>query len=375
MTRRAVPPGFLASLSILLSAACGAASGQSVGSNVSRDSTSLTKAATTTSSLGAASSFAVLGGSAVTCTDSTVTGDVGVSPGTALTLTSCTIAGGTVHANDTAAMDAARDFFSLYDALALETCDRTLTGTLDGVTLAPGVYCFDAAATLAGVLTLDGPSGGRWVFRIGTSGTGALTGTGFSVVMSGGGQPCNVFWRVAEAATATDSNFKGNILAGAAITLTRGTLVGRALAKAAVTMTGTNVSAGDCAAAPQCTVKAAFDGTVDCASPITGLPNGSFFLMDGTKVLVDANTRIDGESHDCKSHDHDKGNQRSWWGDDGRHESCRITSLTSLKKACDKGQTVEVSGSGLVCAKICPRTIKARKLEFDAAKDDDHDRR
>jgi len=370
MTRRAVPPGFLASLSILLSAACGAASGQAAGLDVSSDSISLTKAARTTSSLGAASSFAVLGGSAVTCTDSTVTGEVGVSPGTALTLTSCTIAGGTVHANDAAAKDAARDFLAAYAALALEPCDRTLTGTLDGVTLAPGVYCFDAAATLAGVLTLDGPSGGRWVFRVGTSGTGALTGTGFSVVMRGGGQPCNVFWRVAEAATATDSNFQGSILAGAAITLTRGTLVGRALAQAAVTMTGTKVSAGDCAAAPQCTVKGAFDGTVDCAMPITGSPNGSFFLTDGTKVLVDGN------SVGCES---DSVSQKSGHSDDNDHRSPRIASLSALKKACDRGLTVEASGSGLVCAKICPRTIQARKLQFKTddrkSKDDDHNRR
>lgn len=46
-----------------------------------------------------------------------------------------------------------------------------------GVTLAPGAYCFDAAATLTGALTLDGPATGIWTFKIGTIGTGALTGT------------------------------------------------------------------------------------------------------------------------------------------------------------------------------------------------------
>jgi hypothetical protein len=198
--------------------------------------------AATAPNLGSAASFAVLAGSAVTCTNSTVNGDVGVSPGTAVTQTSCTI-NGTIHANDSVAVQANRDFFSAYDALALTQCDKVLT-TLDGQTLSPGVYCFDAAATSTGsVLTLKGPSNGTWIFKIGTLGTGALTGTNFSVIMEDGGQPCNVYWWVAEAATMTDSNFVGTILAGAAITITGGTFTGDAYAKAAVTMTGANVTA------------------------------------------------------------------------------------------------------------------------------------
>ena len=110
----------------------------------------------------------------------------------------------------------------------------------------PGVYCFDAAATSTGhVLTLNGSSTDTWIFKIGTLGTGALTGTNFSVVTpSGAPPPCNnVFWWVAQAATMTDSQFVGTILAGDAITVTRGTFNGDALAKAAVTTTGTTVSA------------------------------------------------------------------------------------------------------------------------------------
>ena len=47
-------------------------------------------------SLGAAEAFAVLGGTAVTCTDSAVGGDVGVNLGGAITQTNCTTTG-TVH--------------------------------------------------------------------------------------------------------------------------------------------------------------------------------------------------------------------------------------------------------------------------------------
>jgi len=191
--------------------------------------------------LGTAESFAVLGGPAVTLTNSTVTGDVGVALSTAFTNTESTIVGN-IHAGDVVAAQAYNDFLSASDALAAKQCNVVLTGTLADQMLAPGVYCFDAAATLTGQLILAGPSNGIWIFKIGTSGTGALTGTSFSVVMANGGQAHNVYWQVAEAVTMTDSKFKGTILAGAAITMTRGTFVGRALAEAAVTLTGVAVS-------------------------------------------------------------------------------------------------------------------------------------
>jgi hypothetical protein len=187
--------------------------------------------------LGSAADFAVLGGPAVTLTSSAVIGDVGVDIGGAVTLTTTTIVG-TVHKGDMVAQQAYDDFLAAYTALASESCDQTLTGTLSGMTLPPGVYCFGAAATLTGQLTLKGSSTDIWIFKIGTGGTGALTGTNFSVVMEGGGLPCNVYWWVAQAATLNYSNFKGNILAGAATTFTGGSLIGRALAKAEVTMTG-----------------------------------------------------------------------------------------------------------------------------------------
>jgi hypothetical protein len=194
----------------------------------------------------AASNFAVLANASVAGTGGSITGDVGTflaTPTGSVTMTGCPITG-TVHVGDGVATQAFNDFLNTYAELAPQPGDicTTLTGTLAGVTLAPGVYCFDAAATLTGVLTLDGPSDGIWVFKIGTSGTGALTGTNFSVVMAGGGQASNVTWRVAEAATMTTSAFQGNILARAAITLTGGTFNGNAWSKADVTITGTAVS-------------------------------------------------------------------------------------------------------------------------------------
>jgi ice-binding like protein len=198
--------------------------------------------------LGTASSFAVLsaapgGGGAVTCTNTpsptTIIGDVGSSglPASVVN-TGCTITGAIIAPVSSGVLT---DFSGAYDALAGQSCDSFLTGTLAGITLTPGVYCFGAAATLTGTLTLNGGSSDTWLFKVGTSGTGALTGTNFSVVMADSASACNVTWWVAEAATMTTSKFIGTILAGAAITVTSGgvgTFDGRALAKAAVTITG-----------------------------------------------------------------------------------------------------------------------------------------
>jgi Ice-binding-like len=193
--------------------------------------------------LGSARSFAVLSGAAVTCTDSTITGDAGAfAQSGSVSQTHCAF-DRTVQAGDASAVSASNDFLGAYDelaALAPEQCDAFLSGSLANVSLPPGVYCFGVAATLTGQLTLDGPANGVWIFRVGA---GALTATNFSVVMSGGGQACNVYWWVAGGATMTTSNFQGTILAGAATSFTGGSLIGRDLAKGAVTLTGATVVA------------------------------------------------------------------------------------------------------------------------------------
>ncbi|MFH1570947.1 MAG: ice-binding family protein [Gemmatimonadota bacterium] len=194
------------------------------------------------------SSFAILANQAVTATDATITGDVGTyqaPPTGKVTLTRSKITG-TKHVGDAEAIAAYDNFLSAYAAITPDEEDSLLTGTLAGLTLEPGVYYFTAAATLTGVLTLDGPADGVWLFKIGTLGTGALTGTNFQVVMAGGAVPCNVTWWVSQAVTMTTSDFQGNILAGAAITMDGGTFYGNAWSQADVTVTGTDVIGCEC---------------------------------------------------------------------------------------------------------------------------------
>jgi hypothetical protein len=161
-----------------------------------------------------------------------------------VTQTGCSISGA-IHQGDSTAVKAFNDFVNAYTALNAQKCDlaNNLTGQeLAGMTLKPGVYCFNSTADLtAGTLTLSGPPSGVWVFQVTT---GITTGTA-QVVMAGGGQACNVYWALGTTGTiGTDTKFQGNILAGAAVnfTGTNSSLVGRALAMTAVTMTGTTIS-------------------------------------------------------------------------------------------------------------------------------------
>ncbi len=190
--------------------------------------------------------FTILADVSVTCTNGSIIGNVGINqPGpTGIFIpTTCPVSGGTVQIGTLAAQTAYNNFLTAYTNTAAIPCQGApLTGTLAGQNLPPGVYCFTAGAALTGVLTLTGPSTATWLFKIGTTGTGALATNLFSVVMAGGGNPCNVQWWTQQGATMTDSDFKGTVLAGTDATTTRGTLNGNFWARGNVTITGTAVT-------------------------------------------------------------------------------------------------------------------------------------
>jgi hypothetical protein len=122
-------------------------------------------AASAQSPLGSAQSFAVLGAETATNTGATpptmITGDVGVSPGTAITgFPPGVVLGGAIHAGDPVAARAHTDALLAYVRLAGFDCPSInhLSGVLGTgglhATLPTGVYCFDTSAQLTGTLTL-----------------------------------------------------------------------------------------------------------------------------------------------------------------------------------------------------------------------------
>jgi hypothetical protein len=212
--------------------------------------------------LGAADPFAVLGSSTVTNTGPTVVnGDLGVSPGTAITGFAGFPPGGpgvvtgTIHSADAAAGSAQTSITTAYNALASQACNLNLTGTdLGGLTLTPGAYCFSSSAQLTGTLTLNGLGnpGAVWVFQIGSTLT---TASGSRVVFINSGQSCGAFWQVGSSATlGTTTAFAGNILALASITLNTGaTNSGGLFARTAAVTLDTNVVSrvGSCGSGAQ----------------------------------------------------------------------------------------------------------------------------
>ncbi|OPB46173.1 hypothetical protein A0O28_0062940 [Trichoderma guizhouense] len=175
--------------------------------------------------LGTALSFAVLGGSAVTNTGpSIISGNVGVSPGSAISgFPPGVVVNGMIHMTDALAAQAQADVTTAYNVAAGLQPNTDLTGQdLGGMTLVAGVYSFSSSAQLTGPLVLDGQgdSSSVWVFQIGSTLT---TATASSVILIGGASPCNVFWQVGSSATiGTTTTFVGNVLALTSITLVTG---------------------------------------------------------------------------------------------------------------------------------------------------------
>jgi Ice-binding-like/Stigma-specific protein, Stig1 len=238
--------------------------------------------------LGVAASFRVLGGSTVTNTGpTTIMGDLGVSPGLAITgFPPGLVIGGATHAGDATALQAQSDVTAAYIVLAGDPCAHDLTGQdLGGLTLTQGVYCFSSEAQLTGKLVLDaqGDPSAVFIFQIGSTLT---TGSNASVGFINGGQDCHAFWQIGSSATlGTDTVFAGSILALTSITLNTGASVsGRALARnGAVTMDDNHVFSTTCVAAGS---DAGADGAVEESGGGSGSGSSSSGVSDGSSSGV-----------------------------------------------------------------------------------------
>lgn len=180
--------------------------------------------------LGAAESFAVLGGTAVTATGSAViSGNVGVSPGSAVTgFPPAVVVNGQIYTGvGSLAGPAQSSARGAYNNLKGQAClpANNLTGKILGetpgfLTLSPGVFCFDTSAQLNATLTLNdgGDPNAIFIFQIGTTLT---TASSSQILMSSGGRGNNVYWQVGASATiGTSTIFRGHIIANTSVTLT-----------------------------------------------------------------------------------------------------------------------------------------------------------
>lgn len=195
--------------------------------------------------LGTAGTFAILAGSEITNTGFTViTGDVGISPGTAITgFPPGVVLDGTVHSADAIAAKAKLDLTVAYDNAANRSgTPISLSGDLGGLTLTPGLYVSDTSMEISsGDLTLD--AGGHpesvWVFQMGTT-FNSLTGR--QVMLANGARSTNVFWQVGSSTTiGTYCEVAGNFLTAVSISIQTGASVdGRLLTQIGAVTLDTN---------------------------------------------------------------------------------------------------------------------------------------
>lgn len=165
------------------------------------------------------------------------TGNVGTNNGSS---TAFGNVNGVMHDADVSSAQCAADLLIAYNQLNSAVpafFPAPLLG--NGATLNAGVYSISGAATLNGVLTLDGDANDVFIFQIQGSFSAAADS---KIKLINGALACNVFWKVEGLVSmASGTTMRGTIIANnAAINMNTGdTLEGRALSTAgAVTVDG-----------------------------------------------------------------------------------------------------------------------------------------
>ncbi len=196
--------------------------------------TATPQAAQTPVNLLSASSFVALAYTTITNTGATtLCGDLGLSPGSAVVGAPVVGCGGVYHVTDSAAAGAKVDLAAAYTDAGGRTNPALVAGDLAGQTLYPGLYKSTSSLEIsAGDLTLDaqGDPNGVFIFQIAST---LSTLPNRRVHLAGGAKATNVYWQVGSSCSlATGTSFVGTIMAHTQINLDTGVhLEGRALSE------------------------------------------------------------------------------------------------------------------------------------------------
>ncbi|MGD0250763.1 MAG: ice-binding family protein [Thermoplasmata archaeon] len=189
-----------------------------------------------------------MAGTTVTNIGATVVhGNLGLSPGSAVTGFPPGIVTGKIDKADTAAAKAKTALTIAYNnGMARSNCRVSVAGNIGGRTLGPGLYHSSSSLAISsGDLTLSahGNSAAVFIFQAVTK----LTVTsGRHVILAGGAKASNIYWVLGSSATlGSTSIMYGDILAHKSISMATGAVLhGKALAGiGAVTFEGNTVTA------------------------------------------------------------------------------------------------------------------------------------
>jgi hypothetical protein len=210
-----------------------------------------------------ANDYVVLAESQVsTVPPAVITGNVGISPMAATFITGFSLIADSTHVFSTSAqvtgkVYAADDAVPTPSSLTTAIADMGLaftdaagrapdvtelgSGSIGGMTLAPGVYKWGTNLLIPTDLTLNGSATAVWIFQIAQNVT---LSNAVTVHLTGGALAKNVFWQVAGSVDlGTTSHFEGIVLCQTAINLRTGASIeGRLMAQTAVNLDSSTVT-------------------------------------------------------------------------------------------------------------------------------------
>ena len=204
-------------------------------------------------SLNSANSFAlVVGGGLSNTGQSTITGDVGLSPVISFTDSGVLMLKGAYHFGDTATVTAQTSIATAYGLAASENPSVVIASELAGQTLLPGIYTNVAGISVNGTVNLDAQNNPNAIFVLQTP-LALTTGAASNINLVNGAQACNVFWQVGTTSSlGANSDFKGNLLGKGNFSSAAGSAVqGRVLImQGSASLSSTQISRPDCKIVP-----------------------------------------------------------------------------------------------------------------------------
>jgi len=232
----------------------------------------------TSPNLGNAASFSILAGLSTSAAGAvtTISGNLGLSPGLAVSRTGpWTMGGSEYFGTGGLSQNAQADALSAFNNLAGQSSNGGW-GTSPWSPV-PGVWTVASDTSFTGTVTLSGDYDDVWVFQVGRDMT--FSGT---VSLTGNAQACHVFWQIGRDTTiASGSSFVGTLIASRDVTLVSGATVnGRIISlNSSITTDGNTISGPSCASSPTATPTptSTSDSTLSSGSGGSSSTNGEKF--------------------------------------------------------------------------------------------------